>query len=84
MYAIVFTPRGKRELKKLPRNIQQRILKKLQENASLTDPLSRAKPLINLPPATHRFRIGKYRASFYLHKTTIYIERIESRGQAYH
>ncbi len=83
MHAIVFTPRGKRELKKLPGNIQQRILKKLQENAKLADPLLRARPLVNLPPATHRFRIGNYRASFYFQNGIIFIERIESRGQAY-
>lgn len=83
MHTIVFTPRGKRDLKKLPKIIQQRIMKKLEENAHLADPLLRAKPLINLPPATHRFRVGKYRVSFYLHNQIIYVERVELRGQAY-
>lgn len=83
MYKIVFTPRGKRELEKLPQDIQQRILKRLQQNAKLPDPLLRAKPLVNLPPATHRFRIGKYRVSFYIASKIIYVERVELRGQAY-
>lgn len=83
MHQIVFTPRGQRELKKLPKHTQRRILKKLQENAALNYPLIRAKPLVNLPPATHRFRIGKYRASFYIASKTIYVERVELRGQAY-
>jgi mRNA-degrading endonuclease RelE of RelBE toxin-antitoxin system len=42
-----------------------------------------AKPLIDLPPSTHRFRIGMYRVSFYLEGDTIFVERIEPRGQAY-
>lgn len=83
MFSVVFTPRGKRELESLPRDIQRRIHKKLLENAGLPNPLIRAKPLINLPPATHRFRIGKYRVSFYIEKQTIFVERVELRGQAY-
>jgi mRNA-degrading endonuclease RelE of RelBE toxin-antitoxin system len=43
-----------------------------------------AKPLTNLPPLTHRFRIGKYRVSFYIEDDTIFIERVELRGQASH
>lgn len=83
MYSIKFTPRGERELLSLPKNIQLRILKKLKDNASLQNPLIRAKPLVNLPPSTHRFRIGKYRASFFIEDQVICIERIELRGQAY-
>ncbi len=83
MYEIQFTPRGKRELEDLSGNIQKRIIQKLQDNALLTNPLIRAKPLVNLPPATHRFRIGKYRVSFYIHDKTIFVERVELRGQAY-
>ncbi|MBU2578954.1 hypothetical protein KKA09_02455 [Patescibacteria group bacterium] len=66
MFEIKFSPRSEKELKKLSLFIQKRIKKKLINNACLSNPLVRAKPLINLPPATHRFRIGKYRVSFYL------------------
>lgn len=83
MAVVVFTPRGRRELKALPANIQQRINRKLKENASLPNPLIRARPLVNLPPATHRFRIGKYRISFYIVDQTLFVERVELRGQAY-
>ena len=83
MFDIHFSPRGKHELEKLPRNIQERIVKKLHENTSIADPLCRAKPLINLPPATHRFRVGKYRISFYIEGTNMFIERVELRGGAY-
>lgn len=83
MRDIQFTPRGERELTSLSRDIQLRIQKKLRENALLSNPLIRARPLVDLPPATHRFRIGKYRVSFYIERETIFIERVELRGQAY-
>lgn len=83
MHQIVFTPRGEQEFAALPKNIQQRIHRKLRDNAALPNPFVRASSLINLPPATHRFRIGKYRVSFYIEGKTIFIERVELRGQAY-
>ena len=83
MYDIRFTPRGEGELKSLPKDIQWRIQKKLRDNASIPNPLVRAKSLTDLPPATHRYRIGKYRVSFYIEPKTIFVERVELRGQAY-
>lgn len=83
MYSIKFTPRGERDLQSLPRDIQKRVKEKLISSASLPNPLIRAKPLADLPPITHRFRIGKYRASFYIENKTIFIERLEIRGRAY-
>ncbi|MEA3463898.1 MAG: hypothetical protein U9R14_02385 [Patescibacteria group bacterium] len=52
-------------------------------NAELSNPLVRTKPLADLPPATHRFRVGKYRISFYIKQKTIFVEQIKIRGQAY-
>ena len=83
MHEIHFTPRGNRELRALPKENQQRIVKKLRENAVLAHPLVRAAPVVNLPPATHRFRVGKYRISFYIESGAIFVERVELRGQAY-
>ena len=83
MHEIQFTPRGDRELRVLPKDIQRRIVKKLRENAALANPLVRATLVVNLPPATHRFRIGKYRVSFYIESGEIFVERVELRGQAY-
>lgn len=83
MHGIKFTPRGERELKLLSQEVQRRIQKKLRDNAKLSNPLIRAKPLTDLPPATHRYRIGKYRVSFYIEHGTIFVERVELRGQAY-
>ena len=83
MYAIQFTPHGERELKSLPPDVGRRITEKLRDNATLPNPFIRAKHLADLPPATHRFRIGKYRVSFYVEGQTLFVERVELRGQAY-
>lgn len=83
MHRIAFTPRGERELRVLPRDVQRRIDRKLQWLAAQEQPLHFAKPLVNLPPATHRFRVGMYRVSFYFASHTIFVERVEPRGQAY-
>lgn len=83
MHRIAFTPRGERELTALPREVQRRIQRKLHWLAAQDHPLAFGKPLVNLPPSTHRFRIGLYRVSFYLAGGTIFVERVEPRGQAY-
>ena len=83
MFDIAFTPRGEKELAGFPRDIQERIRNKLRENATLRNPRVRAKSLVDLPPATHRFRVGKYRVSFYIEAQTIRVERVELRGAAY-
>lgn len=83
MFIIQFTPRGEQDFKRLTPDNQRRISHKLISNASLPNPLLRAKPLINLPPSMHRFRIGKYRVSFYIEGYTIFVERIELRAEAY-
>lgn len=83
MYTIKFTHRGERELKRLPQNIRKRIASKLLYYASSKNPILFAKSLVNLPPSTHRYRIGKYRVSFFIREKTICVERVELRGQAY-
>ena len=83
MFTVQLTPRAEKDLGRLPPNIQKHIRKKLESNAGLPDPLVRAKPLVDLPPNTHRFRIGKYRASFYLENNMIVVDCIEIRGSAY-
>ena len=83
MHALVFSPHAEKNLESLPKHIQERIDKKLKENAALENPLVRSEPLVNLPPNTHRFRVGDYRVSFYIKSRTIYVDRIDVRGSAY-
>ena len=83
MFKIEFTPQGERDLKKLPKDIQERIIRKLQFFAQHENPLAFSKPLVNLPPATHRFRVGDYRITFYIFSKTIYVTRIGHRREVY-
>lgn len=83
MYDVKLTPRCRKELEKLPRNVQKRIVNRIHFFSSQENPLTYAKRLVNLPPTTYRFRIGDYRIAFYILKRTIYIERIAHRKEVY-
>jgi mRNA-degrading endonuclease RelE of RelBE toxin-antitoxin system len=80
---IEFTSCGEREFKKLPRQLQKRIIEKIELYIHSGNPMFFAKPLINIPPATHRFRVGKYRICFYLQSSSIVIDGVDSREDAY-
>lgn len=61
MYKLIFRSQAERELKKLPRNIQIQILKKLKYFLSTPNPLGFASYLKDSTLGTCRFRIGDYR-----------------------
>lgn len=83
MFNVQFTPQGLRDLKKLNKQIQSRIIEKIKFYSSQEDPLVFSKPLVNLPPATQRFRVGDYRIAFYLDGAIIYVDRIKHRREVY-
>lgn len=83
MFDVKLTPRGARDLEKLPKGLQGRIVKKLTFFAGQENPLTFSKSLVNLPPTTHRFRVGDYRVAFYIAGGIIYIERIRHRSEVY-
>lgn len=83
MSDVKFTLKGKKDLEKLPKEIQLRIIRKIKFFASQNDPLIFSQPLTNLPPTTHRFRVGPIRVAFYISKDTIYIDRIRHRKEVY-
>ena len=83
MFDIKFSPISQKELKKLTNDLQKRIIKKLKFFATQEYPAIFASPLVNLPPATHRFRIGHYRISFFITGQTIFILRIRHRREIY-
>ena len=80
---IKFTPAGEREFNKLSHHLQKRVIDKINLYISSGKPISFAKPLVNLPPATHRFRVGKYRICFYLAGPIIIIDGVDTREDAY-
>lgn len=83
MYEVNFTPKGEQDLEKLSKEARSRVIKKLAFYSDQPDPLQFSKPLINLPPATHRFRVGSYRISFYVEGRIIFIARIRHRREIY-
>lgn len=84
MFNVKFTPKGAKDLEKLPEDFQKRIIKKLEFFAQQEDPILFSKPLVNLPPATHRFRVGDYRIAFYVESETIYVDRVRHRREVYY
>ena len=78
-----FTPAAEREFEKLEHNLQKRITEKLNFYLASRQPLYFAKPLVDLRPATHRFRIGSYRVLFYVSGKVMVVTLIDKREDAY-
>jgi mRNA interferase RelE/StbE len=76
---IVFTHSAFRQLKKLDRKIQKRIINKLKFFASQKNPLQFAEPLRDRRFGQFRFRIGDYRAIFDVEKEKIIILKVGHR-----
>lgn len=72
-----------KEFKKFPKNIQRRILQKLDFYVSIPNPLDFAEPLIDKRFGEYRFRIGDLRVFFDFGKDKIMILNISHRKDAY-
>lgn len=84
MFNVKFTPKGVKDLEKLTKDLRRRIIKKLEFFAAQENPITFSKPLVNLPPATHRFRVGEYRIAFYIEGEIIYVDRVKHRKEVYY
>lgn len=62
--AYYFKPSALRDLKKLPRPVQRRIVQKLDFYIAVADPLEFARPLSDRRYGEYRFRVGDYRIIF--------------------
>ena len=87
MYEIFYTEHSRQDLKKLERNVLQRILTKLDFYIHQKNPLKFAKPLTNPILGQYRFRIGDYRILFDVTQkgqiTVLMILRIKHRKDVY-
>jgi mRNA interferase RelE/StbE len=83
MYTYEFTPQAARELKKLPKNWQKRVIQKLDYFVSSKKPLSFASHLINYEIGQYRFRIADYRVIFDLEEETLVILSVGHRREIY-
>lgn len=83
MYAYEFTPQALKELKKLPKSWQKKVIQKLDYFISSDKPLSFATHLINYEIGQYRFRIGDYRVIFDLEENTLVILSVGHRREIY-
>lgn len=79
-YKVELKVKALKDLSKLPTNIQNQIISKLEvlENNLQGD----IKKLTNFTPE-YRLRVGDYRVLFEIEKDTIIIYRIKHRSQSY-
>lgn len=71
-------------LKKYPKDIQKRIIEKLDYFSSQKNPLLFAEPMINYDIGSYRFRVGDYRIIFdVINDDTIAILKIGHRREVY-
>lgn len=80
---IAFSPQAEDFLKKCPRDLAKRIVKKIEFYASAPDPLGFAERLTDDPDAPYRYRIGDWRVKFCVEKNFIKIKRIGPRDKIY-
>ena len=82
-YQFIFTSQAQDDLARLTPRWVIKIKDKLRYFLTAPNPMSFAKPLMNLPPATHRFRFGDIRIKFFRQGDIFYITGIDFRGQVY-
>ena len=83
MYRWEFTSQAVRDFKKLPKNIQKKIIAKLDYFIDSGKPLSFAHHLINYEIGQYRFRIGDWRVIFDLENETLVILSLGHRKEIY-
>ena len=83
MYSLEFKKQAIKDLKKLPKPVQEEILKKLDFYLSANKPLFFATRLINYELGEYRFRVGNYRVIFDVFEEKIIILTIGHRRDIY-
>lgn len=83
MYEYVFKNQALKDLSKLPKDVQKKIIKKLDYFISYPNPLSFAENLVNFEIGQYRFRIGDYRVIFDVEDKKIIILTLGHRREVY-
>jgi len=81
-FEVNFSVRAARELKKLDKQLQKRIIEKLMHYAA-TENLSEAKKLTDSRLGQWRYRIGDYRVIFDLLGKEILVLKVAHRSEVY-
>ena len=82
-YKFRFKPTGEKYFNKLPRDVQERIVKKLEYFENSGDPLEFSERLINYELGEYRFRVGNYRIITEISDGTIFILLVGHRRDIY-
>lgn len=83
MFDYQFTKTSLKRFKKLPKDIQIRIIGKLDFFCAQDDPIDFAEPLIKSDLGQYRFRIGDYRISFDVENEILIIHDVDHRKNIY-
>ena len=83
MFDYQFTKTSLRRFKKLPKDIQVRIIRKLDFFCAQDDPIDFAEPLTRSDLGEYRFRIGDYRVSFDVEDEILVIHDVDNRKDVY-
>lgn len=83
MFDYQFTKTSLKSLKKLHKDIQIRIIEKLDFFCAQDDPIDFAEPLTRSDLGQYRFRIGDYRVSFDVENEILVILDIDHRKDIY-
>ncbi|MBL7130249.1 MAG: type II toxin-antitoxin system RelE/ParE family toxin [Candidatus Omnitrophica bacterium] len=83
MISYDFTKQAEKEFLKLPKDIQRRIIKKIESYLKQPNPLRFAKRLTGTVEPCFRFQIGDYRVIFDWEKDKILIIKVGHRREIY-
>ncbi|EKD78678.1 MAG: addiction module antitoxin [uncultured bacterium] len=87
MVDVVYSAQARIDLKRLPKNIAQRIISKIYFFSQQEKPLAFAKPLRDFALGQYRFRVGDYRVIFDVDQrgvmSILLILRIKHRKDVY-
>ena len=78
-----FTNHCLRMMKKLPKQVQRRIISKLEYFSIQDNPLVFATPIVGNGPGSYRFRIGEYRVVFDVKEDWIIVTVVGHRREVY-
>lgn len=83
MFDYQFTNTSLKRFKKLSRDVQLRIIRKLDYFCSQEDPIDFAEPLTKNELGQYRFRVGDYRVIFDLEDEVLVIHDVDNRKDIY-
>ncbi len=83
MIAYDFTPQAERMFLRLPKDIQRRIILKIEHYLKQPNPLIFAKRIAGSVAASYRFQVGDYRVIFDWENNCILITKVGHRKEVY-